>query len=1152
MRFFIELTGRLSSAAQGNLEKLNTPQITVVLDTADEIEFGITADNRAENTFVQWSFNEDFTESTTVNNVGNSFTLLASEINQPLQEVYFRVRSTANSFVSSNFVTFVSEQNLQTPIVISNFQGLGEDGQVELSWDSVSNATELLLYRNGVLYQTLANSATTYVDTDVTNNTTYSYYLIATPINFNFIAQATQTINLTPQSDAPTQLSTPTNIQASFTQTNGEVNLTWNTVLNANQYRILVDGVFDSNVATNSKSFTGLTVGQQYQVSIIAQDTNAVFADSDAGLVNFTVADVENEDFLTLEQFGGQAWYLPADGRLYDGVQYPTLTLTPYSANTNILNGTGLTGTNYTLVEAPIEFFLEDIVGKSFCGLFTHQNPILTNPVAKDEYFAGIVGSRYSTCVYRINAFQVIVDFEYNGGDRTTPSIASNVKGYFFFNNTNAFNSVFTNWQQANTPTTIKLADESRNGFLLTGYVVPEFNTVQVNINKDLRIEPLNRTSNAILKIGYEDYYYLEFKLGDSSSINFNQVIFQFSNGYSSTTYLYNIKLTGAHRHLTSIGDLGSIFNVFDGTRSGGISAIINGQNYWEHDAIENGVGITLEKFVLSKGNLKGGTYLTDVAIPDVEEFAIIASVNSYFTGGFCYGQIGGSNAGATLLHDINSTFDYEDQPFWIPTTQETEIRVTSNKSGLPTELQESYYPSQVLEIVSGNDNYFLTTILGSYRAWNTVVLKDPNSNKAFCFYISAQGVRPDNENSYWAYWDWCYRGSEPRQSWSWINQRGPNYSFSSTKQLVYGKIPTNGEIVHISRDYSRNETESQIFNQPAQFATVNEFRTNIIRSAICWTTVLAKFAKDFDQADRDLMFGKIPIELQPGDTFTIPNSTDPSKVYKVIRKEIGFVQESPGGTQYNREFQQSDIFDGWEFRVVGLNLQSFPFWKYVLDSDLPTETEITFDIQLVNSQASVLLNEQTTQAKIIYKDTNSTFGSNSNLLATTGFLENAEFTSSIFQSTGSLGHLAYNVGQLSHLAIGCDFRNSFYRMNTNSITINNLRRFTKGWHMINCINPPTGQWGGVGAAPGSTRTQFNSANDILDANLDYTPPVTSEGWPRGVYQSYIDMTPGISAIISPERNLLIGTSAEHEGNIPTIPNSFQALLTELGETINL
>jgi hypothetical protein len=105
-----------------------------------------------------------------------------------------------------------------------------------------------------------------------------------------------------------------------------------------------------------------------------------------------------NEDVYTLEQFGGQAWYLPADGRLQEGIQYPLINFTPAGADAGFLKELGLKGTNYTLISVQdnANFFPTDIVGKSFCGLFAHQNPSTPDYTAVDAFYPQELGSRYA------------------------------------------------------------------------------------------------------------------------------------------------------------------------------------------------------------------------------------------------------------------------------------------------------------------------------------------------------------------------------------------------------------------------------------------------------------------------------------------------------------------------------------------------------------------------------------------------------------------------------------------------------------------------------------------------------------------------------------------------------------------------------------
>jgi hypothetical protein len=82
------------------------------------------------------------------------------------------------------------------------------DGVVNLSWSAPSPVPSggYRIYRNNVLYTTLANTITTYSDTGVTNGTPYSYYVKAlynTPIEES---PASNTVNATPGVTNPTQV----------------------------------------------------------------------------------------------------------------------------------------------------------------------------------------------------------------------------------------------------------------------------------------------------------------------------------------------------------------------------------------------------------------------------------------------------------------------------------------------------------------------------------------------------------------------------------------------------------------------------------------------------------------------------------------------------------------------------------------------------------------------------------------------------------------------------------------------------------------------------------------------------------------------------------------------------------------------------------
>jgi hypothetical protein len=159
--------------------------------------------------------------------------------------------------------------------------------------------------------------------------------------------------------------------------------------------------------------------------------------------------------YVSLEQHGGQGYYkLIEQGLTYSG----------------------------NLIESVQPVFTQEDTGKSFCGLFAHHNP--PEPDG-DEFFPGIVGSRYSRIVEVINAYRIRVNFEYNG---------QSDKGYVFFDNSLAFRSA-VNSAKLSPKKTLVLQDYKT-------YVIPEYSKTAVN--SDFFVFSRN---GANLKIGLEDYF---------------------------------------------------------------------------------------------------------------------------------------------------------------------------------------------------------------------------------------------------------------------------------------------------------------------------------------------------------------------------------------------------------------------------------------------------------------------------------------------------------------------------------------------------------------------------------------------------------------------------------------------------------------------
>jgi len=162
-----------------------------------------------------------------------------------------------------------------------------------------------------------------------------------------------------------------------------------------------------------------------------------------------------NSANITLEQFGGKGYYkLLEEGLSFHG----------------------------NVIESINPIFSAEDVGMSFCGLFAHNNPVQPN---NDEYYPGILGSRYARIVELISATKIKLNFEFN---------AESDKGYVFFDNSLAFR-LAVNAAKLSLNKTLELQSGKT-------YVIPEYETT------DLRTDfYMISQAGSNLKIGLEDYF---------------------------------------------------------------------------------------------------------------------------------------------------------------------------------------------------------------------------------------------------------------------------------------------------------------------------------------------------------------------------------------------------------------------------------------------------------------------------------------------------------------------------------------------------------------------------------------------------------------------------------------------------------------------
>jgi len=151
------------------------------------------------------------------------------------------------------------------------------DGQVALSWGTVSGATGYTVYKNGTAVGTVTSASDTV--TGLTDGTTYSFTVAATASGGT--SAPSGAVAATPEPAAP---AVPTGLVA--TAGDGRVGLTWTPVAGATGYRVYANGGSVGTVTSASDTVTGLTDGTTYSFTVAA--TNGGGSSAQSGAVTAT------------------------------------------------------------------------------------------------------------------------------------------------------------------------------------------------------------------------------------------------------------------------------------------------------------------------------------------------------------------------------------------------------------------------------------------------------------------------------------------------------------------------------------------------------------------------------------------------------------------------------------------------------------------------------------------------------------------------------------------------------------------------------------------------------------------------------------------------------------------------------------------------
>ena len=264
-------------------------------------------------------------DTAVTNNVSYTYDVVAFQLNSPA------------SVHSASVTAMPVAPPLSAPTGLSASPG---DAMVTLSWSAVTGATSYQVRRGTTLIST--TSATTLVDSPLTNNSTYTYTVTA--VGPGSTSAPSAPVSATP---APAVAGAPTGVTGVAGDKTAA--LSWNPVATASGYKVWRDGVVVATPTGTSLTDTGLTNNQTYSYAITATVSGVDSAKSTAVSVTPYVLTPAAPTGLTAT--GGNAqvslsWTAAANATGYKVYRGSTLVAT--QATTSFLD-TGLTnGTAYS------------------------------------------------------------------------------------------------------------------------------------------------------------------------------------------------------------------------------------------------------------------------------------------------------------------------------------------------------------------------------------------------------------------------------------------------------------------------------------------------------------------------------------------------------------------------------------------------------------------------------------------------------------------------------------------------------------------------------------------------------------------------------------------------------------------------------------
>jgi hypothetical protein len=550
------------------------------------------------------------------------------------------------------------------------------------------------------------------------------------------------------------------------------------------------------------------------------------------------------------------------------------ISSTSMTVSINTINGSGTFSSwqivfeNFTKITTSVNTFSVEDEGKRFCGRDNHFNGPLVDDI--DAYIPNAVSARYANVCLYVSPTEIYVDFEFNGGNITTPQIQTNGKGYIFHDNTAAFNEMFTEVNAASGDKLIRFAELTYSDKLMTAYIAPLLDPPPVSLTNNWMLNSLGTRSR--VKYGIEDYYYLELGApdttqayplsnGDLTVTTFEKTLFRLTGSLASKRFVtHNVQFVAAHGVLAAalpqknrlVNGTNNNLIAFVNTQSGverdaiilanreGLSVnsstsniigmgsktftystttlgwpintivkAVSGSNWMEGNitAISpteltftvkkfSGTGTytswnlkfsLVEKFVLTIGDVSGGTYSSANSVVDPAEMHDDVTKMSYqfhhdfyFAGAWALGQLGGGNKGGNYTMANIGTFNFGDQSEFAPGNNVFQMKFSTNTNKLGSHVQANgHLPTHTLE--SGESGNFLIahTAGGNYRH--------------MCYHIDKAVLFADfvGNAKYRGYWQLFYRDYAQALSNTYLN-----LTTTTTQQVFLGaNLPVRTEV---------------------------------------------------------------------------------------------------------------------------------------------------------------------------------------------------------------------------------------------------------------------------------------------------------------------------------------------------------------------